>query len=90
MQPLTDEEVKLPSTRSDRERLAAIESEAERDVLRTELRLRRRALRRRRPRWSGHSTRRVQHLQHIDAPHMTERNAATHAAPGRCPATSTR
>ncbi|WP_329468686.1 hypothetical protein [Streptomyces sp. NBC_01431] len=69
-------EVELLSTRVEREHLATVEDPAARDAHRAELRLRRRALRRTLPRWSGHSMRRgrVRHLQHTGAPvHIIER-----------------
>ncbi|MGW2793601.1 hypothetical protein ACWC9H_27230 [Streptomyces sp. NPDC001251] len=76
VEPLTAEQVELMSTKAERERLADLESAAERDALRTQLRLERRKLRRSRPRYSGHSMRRgrVQDYQQRGTPaHVIER-----------------
>ncbi len=76
VRPLEPAEIELLSTRIEREHLATVTDPAERDAHRAGLRIRRRALRRTLPRWSGHSMRRgrVRHLQHTGTPvHVIER-----------------
>ncbi|GGX36499.1 hypothetical protein [Streptomyces chryseus] len=72
---LTDEQKQLLSTTAERATLADVADETERARIRTELRQRRRALRRTLPRFSGHSFRRgpVRHLQRLKVPrHLIE------------------
>ncbi|MFJ2110775.1 hypothetical protein ACIOEX_02410 [Streptomyces sp. NPDC087850] len=75
---LTMEERELLSTRGDAAALTAAADDVERDAIRADLRVRRRALRRRLPRYSGHSMRRgyVRHMQREGEPrHVIERQA---------------
>ncbi|MFD4021198.1 site-specific integrase [Streptomyces sindenensis] len=78
VRPLTAEERALLSTRAGDKLLAAAESDAEREALRMDLRIRRRRLRQSLPRWSGHSMRRgrLRHWQRRGVPrHVAERQA---------------
>lgn len=75
---LTPEERRLLSLRAEAAELAAAGTEAEREVIRTDRRLRRRRLRRSLPRWSGHSMRRgrIRQMQRRGTPrHVMERQA---------------
>ncbi|MFI9041620.1 hypothetical protein [Streptomyces sp. NPDC053726] len=73
---LTTTERELLSTTAERAELAAAESDEQRAEIRTSRRIRRRALRRRLPRYTGHSMRRglVRHLERMGMPrHVIER-----------------
>ncbi|WP_335983067.1 hypothetical protein [Streptomyces sp. CA2R106] len=74
---LTTSETELLSTTAEHAELAAAESDEQRAEIRTSRRLRRRALRRRLPRYTGHSMRRglIRHLERMGMPrHVIERS----------------
>ncbi|MFK0294803.1 hypothetical protein ACIQU6_30625 [Streptomyces sp. NPDC090442] len=74
---LTAEESELLSTSAERAELNRAATDAEREAVRADRRIRRRALRRRQPRYTGHSMRRglIQHLEKLGiARHVIERH----------------
>ncbi len=75
---LTPDEVELLSTAAERADLAAAATDGEREAIRTDRRIRRRALRRRRPQLTGHSMRRglIRFMEGMGTPrHVIERHA---------------